>query len=113
MFERLQFASIFIGLIAGFAMDNGVFETCFGAAITTALTLLVSRWRINWARWVSLAMFALGGALVISDATTIFAGSTPTTIVIALLQALLQVVGLALLFTPQSSSWIRSKPSVA
>lgn len=111
LFESLQLASIFIVLIVGFAMDNRVFEACFGAAMMVALTLLVSRGRKNWARWVWLAMIVLGGALVISDATTIFARSTAVTIAIALLQTLLQAVGLVLLFTPQSSDWIRGNPA--
>lgn len=109
-FETLQLASIFIGLIDGFANGGGLFDAIFGAAVMVALTLLVSRGRKNWARWVWLVMFVLGSAFMIWTAPTVFALSYP---VITVAVTLMQTVALVLLFTPQSANWLRTNPAQA
>lgn len=115
-FEMLQLASAFIGLIHGFATGaQSVFASIFGAFVTIALTLLVSRARKNWARWTLVVFVVFGVALIIWG---IFVGLTQEALskvypAITALVWVMQAVALVLVFTPQSSSWLRSARSQA
>ena len=110
-FEVLQLASIFIGLIHQFAVtDGGIFAPIAQAAILVGLTMLVSRRRKNWARWVLLGFFGLGAAFMIWNAAAVLALGYP---VITLTVTLMQTAALALLFTPQTARWLCADPSPA
>jgi peptidoglycan/LPS O-acetylase OafA/YrhL len=113
-FEALQLLTVLVGLIHGFAV-RGAIEPIFGALIGVTLTLLISRGRKNWARWTLLVLFVLGAALIIVGS---FFGITQEAFskVYPLLTAvvwIMQAVALVLLFTPQSSNWLRSAPASA
>src|SRR5438552_143663 len=110
-FETLQLTSAFVGLIRGFAIGRqGVIGPIFSALITITLTLLISRGRKNWARWTLLVMLVIGIAFIVVGS---FFGVTQEALslvypVLTLVVWLLQIVALALLFTPQSTDWLRS-----
>jgi len=105
-FEALQLVSITVGLIHGFAaVKDDLFATVAGAVIGVVLTLLVSRGRKDWARWVLLAMFVVGLVIMVWQARVVFSLGYPlVTAAIWLIQA----VALALLFTPQSANWLKT-----
>jgi hypothetical protein len=109
-FEILILLSTGIGLVLQIIVSYKDSLFAFiGAAITTTLALLISRGRKNWARWLLVCLFLPGAASMVWDISgTLAAGYPVLTIGIALLQAL----GLALLFTRQSSEWVRNKPSL-
>lgn len=112
-FETLQLASALIGLIQGFAIGPGLFELIFGYAIMITLTLLVSRRRKNWVRWILFGGWILGLAAVIAG---IFMGLTQEVLstgypMLTALVWLTETAALALLFTPQSARWLRSDQS--
>ena len=110
-FETIQLVSIAVGLIHAFAtFKGGALDAIIGAVITVALTLLVSRRRQNWARWVLLAMFLFGAAFMVWFAKAILSAGYPA---VTLLVTLMQTVALAMLFTRQSSDWLRHKSSPA
>jgi len=125
-FEGLQLISIVIGLINMLAfgtlttkvrvpalgvMAGALIGELLGVAIGVALTLLVSRCRKNWPRWVILALWALGIALVLwqGKARAILSLDHPLTALVWLMQA----VAIVLAFTPQSSRWLRNDQSKA
>ncbi len=110
LFERLQLTSIFFGLIHGFAIGDEVFGGIFGAAMMVAFTLLVSRGRKNWARWVWLVMFVFGAAFMIWNAPIVFALGFPA---ITVAVTLMQAFALILIFTPQSANWLRANAAQA
>lgn len=132
-FEVIQLASIFVGLIHGLvdgslifsvvgAINNGANAALIGSlvgaaigyvaglAILTALTLLVSRCRKNWARWALLLFNLLGLAFVVweEQVRAIFSSDYP---VATALVWLMQAVALVLVFTPQSGHWLRGDQS--
>ena len=114
-FETLQLASAFVGLIHGFAAGQGLFAPISGTVITITLTLLISRGRKNWARWILVGTWVLGLALVFAG---LFIGVTQEALsktypVLAALVWLMQGAALALLFTPQSARWLRPDQSKA
>jgi len=113
-FEAVQLLSIFVGLIHGFAV-RGAIEPVFSALIGVTLTLLISRRRKNWARWTLLVMFLIGMAVIIAGS---FFGITQEAFskvypVLTVIVWALQLVALVLLFTPQSTNWLRSAPARA
>lgn len=97
-----------MGLVHYFVVfDDGLFGMLFNAAIMAGLTLAVSRKRWNWARWVLTVLFALGLAMMLwMRADVLSIGYPVVTIGVAVLQA----IALALLFTRQSSRWLRKEP---
>ena len=115
-FEILQLASAFVGLIHGFAIGrDAIFDAIFGAVINVTLTLLVSRGRKNWARWTLLVMAVIGVTLMIAGS---FFGITQAALaqvypVVTVLVWAMTAVALALVFTPQSTNWLRSAPAKA
>ena len=110
-FEALQITSIIVGLInQSAASSDGLIDSVIGAVLMLVLTLLVSRRRKNWARWVLLVTFVLGTAFMLWNAATVFAlGYSFLTVAVTVLQA----VALGLLFTNRSSNWLRNRPSTA
>ena len=117
LFEALQLASLAIGLVHLLATtsptDAGWVEAFIGLPLTLLLTLLVSRWRKNWARWVLVVFFVIGAAFMVWAAWVvpeIYSTGYP---VATLVVVLLQTIGLILLFTPVSSAWLRGRPSLA
>jgi len=115
-FETLQLSAAFVGLIHGFAIGReGLFGPIFSTLISVTLTLLISRGRKNWARWTLLVMAVVGAALLVVGS---FFGLTQEALatvypVLTVLVWLLEIVALALLFTPQSTSWLRSAQAKA
>jgi len=81
-----------------------------GVAIFIALTLLVSRGRKYWARWV-LLVFQMSGLVFVvwqGQARTMFSAGYPLA---TALVWLMQAVALMLVFTPQSGRWLRGDQS--
>jgi hypothetical protein len=110
-FEVLTVASIAIGTIHQLAVvDIALGRTIFDAAIPLGFALLVSRRRKNWARWVMVVMFVLGTSLIVLDAQAVFTIGYPALTILVLL---LQTIALAVLFTRESSDWLRHKPPLA
>jgi hypothetical protein len=121
-FERLFFLSLVIGLgqaalgweeLGARAAARG--EAAVGVAVLLALTfftlgalaLLVSRGRVGWAKWLLVALCAIGLPLVwASFATGMIVGSPP----LAIAQATLQAGSLLLLFTSEARAWLRAEP---
>ena len=115
-FETLQLASVAIALINRFAVGKeGVFGPVFDALIVVTLTLLISRRRKNWARWTLLVFFIVG---IVFLAAASFFGLAQEALaethvstsnwLLAGVVWLMQGAALALVFTPQSASWLRS-----
>lgn len=82
------------------------------AVVLLALTLLVSRRRKNWARWALLVLFLLGVAFMAWNAPKLFVFGYPA-VVVALVVTLMNALAVVLLFTPESSNWLRTAPSPA
>ena len=115
-FETLQLASVVIAMINAFSIGKeGVFGPVFDAIFVVTLTLLISRGRKNWARWALVAFFVAGIVFLvvasffglIHEALSGMHLSTGNFLLAALVW-LMQVVALALVFTPQSADWLRS-----
>jgi cytochrome c oxidase subunit IV len=108
-FETLQFAAAFVGLVHGFAIGFGIFRSVLGAAVAIALTLLVSRYRKNWARWTLLFLFVIGVAgLVVGLFFGITQKATSTVYpALTVLAWALSALAVVLLFTPKSDAWLR------
>jgi hypothetical protein len=110
-FEALMIISLAVGLIHQLVVTSGGLVAAIAvAAPLLTLTLLVSRRRQNWARWTLAGIFLLGLALTAIDMRSLFGMSYP---LITIGVALLQTVGMALLFTRQSSDWFRREAPVA
>lgn len=115
-FETLQLTSAFVGLIHGFAIGReGLFGPIFSTLIAVTLTLLISRGRKNWARWTLLVMVVIGVVLIVVGTFFGLTREALSTVypVLTVIVWLLQIVALALLFTPQSTNWLRSAPAKA
>ncbi|MEO8141263.1 MAG: hypothetical protein ABI617_01245 [Sphingomicrobium sp.] len=110
-FEALQLTSIVLGTLHQFAAHrNGLIDAIIGAIISLVLTLLISRKRKNWARWLLLIMSLMGATFMLWNAATVFAQGYPLlTIAVTVIQA----AALFLLFTNQSSKWLRQRHSPA
>jgi hypothetical protein len=115
-FELLQLVSVFVSLIHGFSIGrDGILSSVFGGLIAVTLTLLVSRGRKNWARWTLLVMIVIGALSIIVG---MFFGITQAAFaevypVLAAVVWIMQIVALALAFTPQSTHWLRSAQAQA
>src|SRR5687768_15176538 len=99
-FEALQLASILIGslnlAVVINATGTGWIEAFVGMPITLALTLLVSRGRRSWPRWVLAFLFSIGAAFMVWavwNVPGLFAAGYPVLTVVA---SLLQTVALVL-----------------
>jgi uncharacterized membrane protein len=112
-FEALQLACSVVNLVHEFAMGASVFGSVFGAVVVVTLTLLVSRRRQNWARWTLAVMLAIGVAGII---WAILIGFPPGIVphfypLLTAFAWFLQVASMGFVFTPESSRWLRTRPS--
>ena len=116
-FETLQLASAVLAVINGFSIGKeGVFGPVFDAVFVVTLTLLISRGQRNWARWTLVVIFVAGVVFLVvasffgltQEAFTETHLSTGNLILAALVW-MMQVAALALVFTPQSADWLRSR----
>ncbi len=121
-FERIFLASLALGLLQAWlgraelaaraaARGDGAASVPLLLALTFftlgALALLVSRGRIGWAKWLLVALCAIGLPLVwASFAAGTIVGSVP----LAALQAALQAGSLLLLFTGEARGWLAGGP---
>jgi hypothetical protein len=110
-FETLQLIAAFVGLVHGWASGQlGVLGPVFSTVLAITLTLLVSRYRKNWARWTLLTFFVLGVVVLFVG---LFFGLTQkafsvTYPALTAIAWLLSTVALGLLFTRESNAWLRS-----
>lgn len=118
VFERLFLVSIVVGIVQAVDGWNDLLDRAPATTIMTmlvltlgtqvALVLLASRGRSNAAKWVLLAMLLIGLPLYLSslkDGTIIGRG------LLSLIQALLQTISVALLFTPSAREWFKQQSS--
>src|SRR4051812_18811294 len=110
-FETVQIVSVIVGLINGFAVIHDDFlGSVVSAMIVLGLTLLVSRGRKNWPRWVFLGMLVLGAAWMVWNTPTVLAfGYVPAAVAIGV--SLMNFLAAVLLFTPESSKWVQTSRS--
>lgn len=74
--------------------------------ILLTLVLLISRRRQNWARWVLVVLFVIGLPAL---ARIVMSGQLPGSLWITIVQTVLQLVALAMLFTPPAQEWFRKR----
>ena len=117
-FETAQLVLIFVGLLSSFTANQPQADAvgdAFGmgvlvgtvvalGVVIVGLTLLVTRKRQNWARWVLLAFF-VGGVLLHVWSWVILAPRHP---LMDFASLVLRGAILALAFTPQSTEWLRT-----
>jgi hypothetical protein len=110
---------MFLALVSSFTINQPTLDAfgmgvLFGQIIAIGafigLTLLVTRGRRNWARWVLLAVYVLGVAFEIWTWQAILTAGHP---VITLASVVLRGAALVLAFTPQSTAWLRTAPRPA
>ena len=108
-FETLQIIAVAVGLVHQFAaFDYGTVDAVLAAILVLVLTLLVSRKRKNWVRWLLLVMYVFGAAMMVWSAATFGMKGYPA---VTFGITVVQTVALALLFTTESSDWLRRQPS--
>jgi hypothetical protein len=104
LFETLQILSFIIGLIHGaIIFDLGLWDGIFAFAPILILTLLISRKRKQWARWVLAILFVGGLALMVAMPPIFFGQGYP---MVTIIVTLFQGAGLALIFTKPASLWL-------
>lgn len=101
LFETVQLVSIAMAVL--FSKD-GSLDMIFTTGLLLVLTLLVSRGHRNWARWVLTIMFVLGVALLIWVAPLLISQGR---LAITITATVIQAIGVSLLFTKQSDTWLR------
>lgn len=105
LFETVQIASVLIVLVHLFAVPAiSVVDAIIASVLILVLTLLVSRRRKNWARWVIVLSFALG--LAVAACLRSASQAEPVSIV-SLIALLMQGAAVVLLFTRQSARWLK------
>lgn len=113
LFERIMFGTLLIGVIKSYLSWDHLVAIAPAAvviggqaliiALMAGLTLLVSRRRSNIAKWVLVALFALGlPAVAKLTSDGVLEGSN----VLTALQIVGQVVAYGLLFTTASRGWL-------
>jgi hypothetical protein len=113
LFERLQLGSFAMSLVSRFIAETpiaGWIAEIIGLGFALGLTLLVSRRRRNWARWVMLVVFVVGAASMTFEIPILLASGIPGALALGI--ALVQAFALALLFAPEASNWLRSKETL-
>lgn len=110
LFETVQIVSIIVGVIHSFIVFDDVFDVTIEAIAALALTLVISRGRKNWARWVLATSFIISVLLMIWQWDAIFETGFP---LITIGVMLAQFAAVALLFTHEASAWLsgRSAPT--
>jgi hypothetical protein len=109
-FESVQLVLMFLGLISSFIINHRPLIDTFAIGVLIGLTFLVTRGRMNWARWVLLTMYVLGILIQIWTFRAILAFGHP---IVVLASAVLRGAALTLAFTPQSNEWLRASPQQA
>lgn len=112
-FESAQLALMFLALISSFTLDQAFIHS-FGISVIIGktlaiggfigLTLLVTRSRKDWARWVLLALYLLSALFDVLAFQRILSVGHP---IITALSLVLRGAALALAFTPESTEWLR------
>jgi len=109
-FETVQVVLMFLALISSFTINHQTLIDTLVIGIFIGLTLLVTRGRMNWARWMLLAIYLLGVVVEIWNFRAILAFGHP---IIVVGSVLLRGAALILAFTPQSTEWLRTAPQQA
>ena len=104
LFEALFITSLAIGFLHGTVIFGfAISDIFFVSAPVLALTLLISRKRKRWARFV-LAILSLGGLCgMIAMPQIVFGTGYP---LVTLIVTMCQIVGLSLIFTKPASNWL-------
>lgn len=109
IFETLQIASILVFVLHELAAPyDGILPTIVSALFELLLTLLVSRRRQNWARWLIFILTLLGSVLMAWDLTELLSIGYPA---LTIAVVVLQLAAVALLCTRQSSNWLKRRPA--
>jgi hypothetical protein len=119
-FERLIIATLILGeLNTWLAWPQLVEKTgpafiimvqLFTVAIVLGLALLVSRRRSNIAKWISIALFALGSPFWLWQ---LLSGSLLGSPIISIIQVVGQVAAFTMLFTTASRRWFKKEAAPA
>ena len=110
-FETVQIASVLIGLAHQFSVPTiSVVDAVITAVLLLALTLLVSRGKKNWARWVIALSFPCG--VVLTAYLNLSSQAAPISI-LSLIALLMQGAGVVLLFTRPSARWLKESGKTA
>jgi hypothetical protein len=119
-FERIIIATLVLGVLNSWlawpqlvAMRGPTFALTVQAltlAVMLGLTLFVSRRRSNIAKWILIALTALGLPILFQQLTS---GQLQGALLITLTQTVSQIVAFALLFTPASRQWFKREPMQA
>jgi uncharacterized PurR-regulated membrane protein YhhQ (DUF165 family) len=114
-FETAQLVLMFLALVSTFTISQPTLDG-FGVGVLVGdviaislligLTLLVTRGRKNWARWVLLAVYVLGVLMEIWFYRAILASGHP---LIDVASVVLRGAALVLPFTPQSTQWLQER----
>ena len=105
-FETAQLILMVLALVSSITINHQVIIDTLVIAIFIGLTFLVTRARVNWARWALLAIYVVGVAVEIWTFRQILEFGHPVIVVTS-------VATLTLAFTPQSSEWLRTAPQPA
>lgn len=104
LFETLFITSLVIGFVHGTIIFGfTIWDIIFVSAPILVLTLLISRKRKRWARFV-LAVLSLGGLCVMIAMPQIILGTGYP--FVTLIVSMCQIVGLSLIFTKPASTWL-------
>jgi hypothetical protein len=109
-FETAQIVLMVLALISSFTINHQVLIDTFVITIFIGLTFLVTRARMNWARWALLAIYVAGVAVEIWTFREILLFGYPPIVVASVV---LRGAALTLAFTPQSTEWLRTTPQRA
>jgi peptidoglycan/LPS O-acetylase OafA/YrhL len=111
-FEVLQIVTAILSPVQQLAFRSGPDSNdLIGSALVLVFTLLVSRRRKKWPRWVLLAFYLLGVLLIgyVLLRSELVLSFIANLILVTL--CVLQAVALAFAFTRQSSDWLNSRPA--
>ncbi len=116
-FERLYLGSLLIGVVQSvigwkdaIALASPAFLLTVQAvvfAFLVGLILLVSRERSNVAKWINVVLFVLGLPVIVSLLVT---EKQVGSALLAIVQTLMQGIGLGLLFTASARAWLGRTP---
>jgi hypothetical protein len=106
-FETLQLLCIAAGFAHWAAVVGGDYiSSIIDVVLMVTLTLLISRARQGWARWILVGLFVLGLAYKALHVQDVLALGYP---VVTFAGTVVQAAALAFLFTKASSTWLRRR----